>query len=60
MASYSGTINDDEVVTIYVSTNAGVRTVKTAKQETETIGQFKARHLAAIEAEMAEYPPLFE
>lgn len=57
MPSYSGSFDDDEVVCVYQSTNGGVRTVKTKKLSGETIAQWKARHIAAIEDEMSIYPP---
>lgn len=58
--NYSGSFDDDEVVTVYLSTNGGVRHVKTKKQDGETVGQFKARHIQDIEDEMAAYPPVFQ
>lgn len=57
--NYSGTFDDDEVVSLYLSTNGGVRTVKTKKMEEETVAQFKARHIQRIEDEMTSFPPVF-
>lgn len=58
--NYSGSFEDQDIVTIYQSTTGGTRTVKTTKTENETMEEFKARHIADIEDEMELWPPKFQ